>query len=113
MIASSVAALVFGQHGPHFLARIAETAPLWPPSASPPSWSSATWDRFSGGAARTNGLTVRARCTGAPRIPLRIGESRRRPSRPAGVAEDAAEAQMAGGGVDCLGLAGRWAVTQA
>src|SRR5215469_4826450 len=31
----------------------------------------------------------------------------------AGVAEDAAEAQVAGGGVDRLGLAGRWAVTQA
>jgi hypothetical protein len=26
MVASAVAALVFGQHGPHFLARIAETA---------------------------------------------------------------------------------------
>ena len=31
----------------------------------------------------------------------------------AGVAEDATEAQVAGGGVDRLGLAGRWAVTQA
>ena len=26
MLASAVAALVFGQHGPHFLARIAEVA---------------------------------------------------------------------------------------
>src|SRR5690348_1965897 len=31
----------------------------------------------------------------------------------AGVVADAAEAQMAGGGVNRLGLAGRWAVTQA
>jgi len=31
----------------------------------------------------------------------------------AGVVEDAAEAQMAGGGVNRLGLASRWAVTQA